>query len=292
MSDVERSAGSRIPANVSSQRPIGSLTADDLETELLEIVHPDAIGAVREYVHEHIARFKLLFNSIPQAKSGATLLDIGGRANLLPPYFNRLGYRFVAVANKWESDLLDPEHIAQFISPENFRCDYFDAESQPFPYADSSFETVVCSEVIEHLTHDPAHMVAEINRVLKIGGKFVLTTPNITSSAALYRMLSGVHPQTWSVYTGKDGDRHNREYTPREIGKLLEACGFGDLKIDTFSLQPDPLRVKLISIWTSLPWLVKGRLDFCRNRGEYILAVSTKQGTVRERFPAWLYGQS
>ncbi len=55
--------------------------------------------------------------------------------------------------------------------------DLFDAESHVYPYADSSFEVVLCCELIEHLLHDPMHMLLESWRVLTDGGLFVLTTP-------------------------------------------------------------------------------------------------------------------
>lgn len=290
MSKPERRLG--VQTLSSSDKNIEQLSDQDLEEELLQILPVKVMQSDRDHVHEHIARYRVLFSSIPRAKGAATLLDVGGRGNLLPPYFSRLGYRFVALANKWQSRDLDADRIAQFIPREKFRCDYFDAESEPFPYEDNSFETVVCSEVIEHLTHDPAHVVTEINRVLKLGGKFVLTTPNITSSPALYRLLSGVHPQVWSVYTGKDADRHNREYTPREIVRLLEACGFADLTMQTFSLSGIPLKIRLITAWASLPWLLRGQSASFGQRGEYILAVGTKSGAVRERYPAWLYDRN
>jgi SAM-dependent methyltransferase len=240
-------------------------------------------------VHEHLARFRLLFDSVGSAEASSALLDVGGTGNLLPMYLDDLAYSFVAMANKWRSVSLDPEYLAEFISSDRFRCDYFDAEAERFPYADASFDAAVCSEVIEHLKYDPAHMLREINRVLKPGGRLILTTPNITSVTALYRLLGGLHPQVWSAYTGTDGDRHNREYTPGEIGRLLQWAGFGDVDIETFSLEPIPLKIKMISYWTFLPWTLRGHGDMLQHRGEYILAVASKQKSVPEKYPEWLY---
>jgi SAM-dependent methyltransferase len=44
------------------------------------------------------------------------------------------------------------------------------------PFCDSSFDTVLITEVIEHLPY-PAHAIAEIVRVLKPAGRLVMTWP-------------------------------------------------------------------------------------------------------------------
>ena len=97
----------------------------------------------------------------------------------------------------------------------------------PFPYDDDYFSTVLCCELLEHLTEDPMHMMSEINRILKPGGHLVLTTPNIGSLRAIAAILEGYHPGFFPAYIRPRGPgeepeaRHNREYTPREIVLLL-----------------------------------------------------------------------
>ena len=49
--------------------------------------------------------------------------------------------------------------------------------AEALPYADSTFDLVCCSWVLEHLA-DPAPVFAEVARVLAPGGHFVLLTPN------------------------------------------------------------------------------------------------------------------
>jgi SAM-dependent methyltransferase len=67
---------------------------------------------------------------------------------------------------------------------------------------DSSFDYVVSFQVIEHIQDDNA-FVSEVSRVLKPGGKFILTTPNAPMSLTR---------NPW----------HIREYTPNELGTLLQ----------------------------------------------------------------------
>jgi 2-polyprenyl-3-methyl-5-hydroxy-6-metoxy-1,4-benzoquinol methylase len=57
---------------------------------------------------------------------------------------------------------------------------------QNIDYPDSSFDTVISCETIEHVP-DPVKAVAELARVLKPGGHLFLTTPNYLNLLGLYR---------------------------------------------------------------------------------------------------------
>jgi len=48
-----------------------------------------------------------------------------------------------------------------------------------FPFADASFDRVVCSHVIEHMRY-PVGLMEEIWRVLKVGGTVQIKTPHYT----------------------------------------------------------------------------------------------------------------
>lgn len=69
-------------------------------------------------------------------------------------------------------------------------CDRIDLNTR-WPYDDHLFDYVVAIEAIEHL-ENPWHIVREANRVLKPGGKLILTTPNIlTIKSRLSYLLYG-----------------------------------------------------------------------------------------------------
>lgn len=72
----------------------------------------------------------------------------------------------------------------------------------PLGFADGSFDFVISFQVIEHVERD-AELVREIKRVLRPGGKFIVTTPNAPMSLTR---------NPW----------HVREYTASELRKLLE----------------------------------------------------------------------
>lgn len=72
----------------------------------------------------------------------------------------------------------------------------------PFPFEDNSFDTIITFQVIEHVKDDE-NFIKEIRRVLKPGGKALITTPNI-------KMTLSRNP--W----------HEREYTGDELKALCE----------------------------------------------------------------------
>jgi SAM-dependent methyltransferase len=88
------------------------------------------------------------------------------------------------------------------------QCVLGDVEAMPF--ADASFGTVVCTEVLEHVP-DPRRALAEIRRVLMPGGVLIGSVP-ARSWVWRLRFLSSTCPG--------DEPFHN-EYTPPEVRALL-----------------------------------------------------------------------
>jgi SAM-dependent methyltransferase len=64
------------------------------------------------------------------------------------------------------------------------------AEGLSLPFADASFDMVICTEVIEHVL-EVRQLVGEINRVLKKGGRLILSTPNLVGLGNRLGMLLG-----------------------------------------------------------------------------------------------------
>lgn len=55
--------------------------------------------------------------------------------------------------------------------------EFKEANVPPIPFPDNSFDSVISFQVIEHIKND-ALFVSEVYRVLKPGGKFIVSTPN------------------------------------------------------------------------------------------------------------------
>ena len=84
--------------------------------------------------------------------------------------------------------------------PENFKypeiaCRQAQAD-QGLPYADASFDVACRIEVIEHL-ENPFAYVRELHRILRAGGRAIITTPNILNVNSRVRFL---HSGFWLLF--------------------------------------------------------------------------------------------
>ena len=62
-----------------------------------------------------------------------------------------------------------------------------DIEKQDLPLPESYFDAILIGDVLEHLT-DPWKTVAYLSKLLKKGGVFIVSVPNIRFYTALYRI--------------------------------------------------------------------------------------------------------
>jgi ubiquinone/menaquinone biosynthesis C-methylase UbiE len=92
------------------------------------------------------------------------------------------------------------------------------------PFADSEFDVVWASEVIEHVA-DTARWLSELRRVLRSGGRLLVTTPYHarvrTAVVALTALESHFDPL----------GQHLRFYSRRSLRSLLDGFGFEDIRI-------------------------------------------------------------
>jgi SAM-dependent methyltransferase len=104
------------------------------------------------------------------------------------------------------------------------------------PFADGSFDKVLCSEVLEHAADDRAAL-RELHRVLRPGGVLAVSVPhanfpwawdpiNRAWRALGGRPLRGAQPAgIWSL--------HRRLYWPEDLARRAEAAGFAVERLAT-----------------------------------------------------------
>lgn len=245
----------------------------------------------RKYLETHQTRLVKTLEMIPPGGPCDRILEMGAYLQITPALKTKLGYGEVRGCYYGKLGRVD-HRIVESADGETFACaiDHFDAEKDPFPYPDGHFSTVVCGELIEHLFEDPMHLMSEVNRILKPGGHFVVTTPNVAALRGIAAILQGYHPGFFHAYIkpategGEVDARHNREYTPREIHQLLENSGFEVTRLETGEFRDEPHPE---FAWVS--HLLKNYWLETDLRGDGIYAVGRKTGAVRDRYPGWLY---
>jgi SAM-dependent methyltransferase len=64
------------------------------------------------------------------------------------------------------------------------------ADGQHLPFADASFDRIICTETLEHVL-DPRLILEEFARVLKPGGRLAVSVPHHLCEALLCRLIKG-----------------------------------------------------------------------------------------------------
>ncbi len=147
------------------------------------------------------ARYDWIINTAGDLK-GKKVLDVGCGDGSLTYLLARRDTIVVGVDNE-ELGLDFARDNLKKIDPHNkLQYSFAQASAYELPFEPNSFDVVVSCEVIEHL-REPERMLAECKRVLRPGGKLVLTTP--------YRLTE----------SPRDSN-HVLEYFPGEIQGLLQ----------------------------------------------------------------------
>src|SRR5262249_29912733 len=137
----------------------------------LEVIEPWIAPEAREYASQHLDRFAQTLSITPVGDESKSILEMGAYMQITPGLKFQLGYGIVRGCYFGSPGHVDHKTVISS-DGQTFQCDidHFNAERDIFPYPDSSFNTVLCCELIEHLETDPMHMMGEINRILRRGG--------------------------------------------------------------------------------------------------------------------------
>lgn len=108
-----------------------------------------------------------------------------------------------------------------------------------FPFADGAFEVIWCSEVLEHL-FDPAYALREMHRILRPGGRLLVTVPYHGRFKNLLIALF-----KWDEHF-VPSNPHIRFYTKRTLSRIADKAGFRSIRIKTCGMGR-PLRDLFVS---------------------------------------------
>lgn len=152
-------------------------------------------------------RFKIIMGFLSESSS---LLDIGcGTSRIISGLPNAVGmdielFKLRYLCRKGHKKLVQ-------------------ADIKCLPFKDGAFNTVVCSEVIEHVEKSPENL-REMSRVLKDDGELILGTPDYAriSWLVIEWLYCKILPNAY-------GEGHISHYTRRELCALLKEAGFSVL---------------------------------------------------------------
>lgn len=96
-----------------------------------------------------------------------------------------------------------------------------DLERDALPYEDETFDVVCAFDVIEHVLHTD-HALNEMNRVLRPGGTFIGSVPNLYQPLTFLMMLRDLTP----MYASRYRSLHVRDFTLRLFRGIVRKHGF------------------------------------------------------------------
>jgi ubiquinone/menaquinone biosynthesis C-methylase UbiE len=142
-----------------------------------------------------------------EARPGERVLDLGCGAG-----------RFVAALREAGADPVGVELAEAALERARANAPGADlrlvADDGSLPLEHASVDLVWCSEVLEHVA-DTAHLLLEVRRVLRPGGRLLVTVPRTR------RLLTRFDPL----------GQHLRFYTRRSLAATLEHTGFEDVRV-------------------------------------------------------------
>jgi methionine biosynthesis protein MetW len=152
-------------------------------------------------------------------------------------------------------------------------------DAAELPFDDASFDVAVCIEVIEHL-FEPQRALSEIVRVLRPGGRLIVTVPN----AAHWRnrldlaLLGRWNPRGDHLSPSQPWrDPHIRFFSLGSLVSLMQRCGFAVLEHGGYAQYAVPLHVpglrKLIRTPQARPFTRRQAARFPRVLAETIYVV-------------------
>lgn len=163
---------------------------------------PSEVGVGSRLITDLIAS---IYDENLREHARGKLLDLGcGSVPLYATYKDRVSE---IVCVDWGNIL----HGAEYL---DLHCDL----TGPLPLADGSFDTIILSDVLEHIP-EPAHLWTEMSRVLSKGGKLLLNVP----------FYYWIHEQPHDYY----------RYTEYALRRFVESSGLKLIHLSPIGGSPE-----------------------------------------------------
>lgn len=207
--------------------PSVEILLEEMRGQVAAFPFPDHAGCdtVEDalYVYDQARhRFNVIL-SLLSGTAGKRGVDISTGFGFLPALLAATG----AETSGTEIDT----RLAAFAASRGIRIIPYRIGDTPCFAPDQSLDFVVLAEVLEHLKQPPVLVIQEVTRALRPGGRFILTTPNVSRLAHIEALAAGenfLEPFPESIIPGSDPTdavEHVREYSVREAVDAVEGAG-------------------------------------------------------------------
>jgi len=155
--------------------------------------------------------------------SGSEVVDLGASPFIVSCALARMWYKVTAV----DCDPAEYSAVASVCGVKTVRADL---ERDRLDLADASVDCAVFTEVLEHLNpYYVEHAISEVSRVLKPGGKLILTTPNIASQYTKKDVVELLERYGFMVLEARYSEVNDLTYVSTEPGEYLKLKSYLDL---------------------------------------------------------------
>jgi SAM-dependent methyltransferase len=233
----------------------------------LQLSEGDFVSALADYrgrwpldgYHTYRSRFVETFRLLRKVYSNGPVLDVGGWPGDMSCILSSMGMKVTlldkvvsrpirkahdSASGRWVLDgSTTLEHRCAEYGVSTLECDI---EREPIPLPEQAVDCIIFTEVIEHLRVGLLHALRELRRVLKPGGKLILSTPNLLSlqnriSFLLGRMDYDTLEKPFDALAAEERIGHGghfRVFSLPELMHLLNETGFEVTERQYHNLHP------------------------------------------------------
>lgn len=183
-----------------------------------------------EYLQDHFARFcatqKLAYEDWKWGR--ADILDIGAHWLHQSLLYALDGHHVTAAEFADQLSEPDVQSVASRHGIDLLSYEDLGSESVFDELPDQSIDVVLFCEILEHITFNPVDMWKAIHRVMRPGGRIIITTPNFyragNSYRSFFRFMSGMGTgiSVADILNKRTYAPHWKEYSKKELRRYFD----------------------------------------------------------------------